>query len=74
MTLFLVYQITINTHEPKHYSSHETKSLQGIYDSIEKATDKVDKLHENSRNAEEQYPEYSYIENSAIIEEQILNI
>ena len=73
MTLFLVYLTTKNTSEPKHYSSYITESLKGIYDTIEKATAKVDELHEESRKFEEQYPESSYIEFSASIKEKVLN-
>lgn len=73
MKLFLVYLITKNNAEPQHYSSYINESLQGIYDTIEKATTKVDELHEESRRSEEQYPEYHYIETSINIEEKILN-
>ena len=73
MKLFLVYLITKNTAEPQHYNSYITESLQGIYDTIEKAAEKVDELHENSRKLEEQYPEYYYMEYSVNIEEMTLN-
>ena len=73
MKLFLVYLTTKNNAEPQHYSSYINESLQGIYDTIEKAAEKVDELHENSRIAEEKYPEYYFIEYSANIQEMTLN-
>jgi len=73
MKLFLVYKLSINGQEPTHYASYSDKSLVGIYDTIEKATTKVDELYSSYCLFQELHPEYDFMEETVTIEEKILN-
>lgn len=73
MKVFLVYSILTNTSEPSHYGSYKTETLEGIFDTNEQALIKVDELYERNCISQEEYPEYSYMQTTVEIRENVVH-